>query len=338
MKLRIFTLLLFSTVGLLSCRKSTNDVDIKQYDEQEIRSYIAANGLTGFTRDPSGGDTTGIYYKILSPGTGKTVAYSDVVSLVFTMKTFDGALNVSDTISTPALSASLNNMSPHVYNYLGHIGSNNLPSGVELAIINILKQKGGRMRVLIPSRLAFGKNGYGSGSSSSGSRIAGNQCLDMYINLINTDAVVDPATGLTVNGQSYYDDISVKKYMTANNLTGYTQITSGTYKGLWYKVTQASTGAAITNSSLVVIQYTTFTFNGLIAESFNYTDATYGETIDMATEMRKGLVGGLLQVTPGTKLSLVMPSRLAYGNSAGTGSVPVFSCLRYEINVISSTN
>ena len=308
MKQILFTLLLFCTVGLLSCRKNNNDIDIKQYDDQQIKAYIAANGLTGMTRDLSSGDTTGIYYQILAPGSGLPITYASTISLAFTVKSFDGQFNAADTLTN------------HVYNYLGHLSANNLPSGVELALLNILKYKGGRIRVLIPSRLAYGKSGFGSGSSTSGNRVAGNQCLDYYINLIGD--------------QNVYDDQSVAKYISRNNLTGYTQVLSGDYKGLYYKINQQGSGNAISNQSLVTVQYTGLLLNGSqTSDQVNYDG---GVTLDMATDPRKGLVGGIIQALPGAKISLIMPSRLAYGGTAyGDASIPIYSCLRYEVNVIS---
>jgi FKBP-type peptidyl-prolyl cis-trans isomerase FkpA len=42
--------------------------------------------------------TTGMYYKIISQGTGASLEYSDKVSLVFTVKSFDGKYTSADTI------------------------------------------------------------------------------------------------------------------------------------------------------------------------------------------------------------------------------------------------
>jgi FKBP-type peptidyl-prolyl cis-trans isomerase len=306
MKQILFTLLFFCVAGLYSCRKS-NDIDIKQYDEQQIQAYISANGLTDMKRDLSSGDTTGMYYKILTQGTGKVVDYPDIVALVFTVKSFDGQFIATDTIVN------------HVYNFLGHINKNNLPNGVQLALINILKNKGGRMRLLVPSHLGYGSAGFGSGSSDGNNRIKGNQGLDYYINLIDD--------------QPKYDDLTVKNYITANNLTGYTKTASG----LWYKILQTGSGAAIGASALVTIQYTGSLLNGLnTSDQYNSSDASTGTTIDLGNDTRAGLVEGLQLTTPGAKLSLIMPSRLAYGyNTYGDSSIPIFSCMRYDVNVIS---
>ncbi|QKJ31126.1 FKBP-type peptidyl-prolyl cis-trans isomerase [Mucilaginibacter mali] len=320
MKRILFTLLFFCVAaGLFSCRKST-DLNIKQFDDQEMQNYISGNGLTGMQRDLSAGDTTGIYYKILSAGTGSAVDFPDKVAIVFTVRSFDGQFIAADTIVN------------HVYNYVGHLTSNNLPQGVQLALINILKKKGTRARVLIPSHLGYGSSGFGTGSSDANNRVKGNQGLDYYINLINTDKVTDPVSGKQVSGQDVYDDAVCKNYIAANNLTGYTKTTSG----LYYKILQAGSGASITNTSTVSVQYTGYLLNGFMTGDQYNNDTGVGISTELSSEVKAGFVEGLQLVTPGAKLSLIMPSRMAYGTiSAANGTIPVNSCMRYEMNVLS---
>src|SRR6185437_2055062 len=131
------------------------------------QAYIAANNLTGMKRDTVGGDTSGIYYQILLPGVAGThYAYSDSLDFVFTLKSFDGNYQSLDTNSTN-----------HFENFAGHIASTGYPYGLQLVIHDVLA-RGGAIRVLIPSRLAYGVGGYGTGSRLNiNSRIAGNQCL-----------------------------------------------------------------------------------------------------------------------------------------------------------------
>src|ERR1700753_798068 len=99
MKQLFFTLLLFCAIGLFSCRRDKVEPDIKQYDQEQIQGYMAANGLTGvMKRDTSGGDTTGTYYQITNPGAGAPLDYTDAISYVYTIRTFDGKYAVTDTI------------------------------------------------------------------------------------------------------------------------------------------------------------------------------------------------------------------------------------------------
>ena len=188
MKQKIFTFLLIVATGLTACKKTQDQPDIRAYDQDQIQQYLTANGLTGFSEDttPEGTGTTGIHYKIISPGAGDTLKYADNISLVFTLKSFDGKFVLADTISN------------HYYGYLGHLTDRNattgfyLPYGLQLAIHNLLQYKGASMRVLIPSHLGYGITGYGTGSSSNvGTRIAGNQGLDLYVNVIGDQAVYD---------------------------------------------------------------------------------------------------------------------------------------------------
>lgn len=322
MKQILYTLLLFCVIGLFACKKNKQDIDIKQFDDQQIQNYISSHGLTGMQRDLTSGDTTGIYYQILSPGNpNKRITYSDSVSLVFTVNSFDGKFIAADTIG-----------SNHVTNFLGHITQNNLPYGLELALINILKYKGGRMRLLLPSHLAYGSVGYGSGSSSGNNRIAGNQCLDYYVNLIDDQGV--------------YDDKVVKSYIANNSLSGFVRASVGTdtlgsnnepKNYIYYKITQPGVGAPITTSSVVSVQYTVYLLNGMItSDQYNSVDGS-GITVNIGDNTLPGLAAGLTHTLPGSKITILVPSKLAYGSGAlSDGSIPVNSCLRYDVNVISA--
>ncbi|QJD95521.1 hypothetical protein HH214_06365 [Mucilaginibacter robiniae] len=320
MKQLYTALFLLGTLCLYSCRKDKTDISLKAYDEQQIQAYIKSNGLTNMKRDPTGGDTTGIYYEILSQGTGATLKYSDDISFVYTIKSLDGKYTVSDTV--------LN----HSYSYVGTL----TPSGLQLAMYNLVKNKGTRAHLLIPSHLAYGSSGSGTGSS----RLQGNESLDYYVNVIND--------------QTAYDDLTVQKYMSANSLVGFTQVIDpATNKpdGVYYKVSQAGTGVdAITSNSTVYLQYSGFLLNGTMFDQYNDqgTNATNtGEAVNLFNLtglFPKGWILPLTKVTAGAKLTIVMPSRMAFGTSTASGSeaatvtVPVNSCLRYDMNVVSVTN
>jgi FKBP-type peptidyl-prolyl cis-trans isomerase FkpA len=314
MKQKIFTFLLIAVAGLSACRKDSVDPTIKEYDEQQIQNYIAANGLTGFSRDTTGGDTTGMYYKIILPGTGARLEYSDRLSLVFTLKSFDGKYTSADTIIN------------HFYDYLGHLAQDGLPKGLQTGIFNLLKYKGASMRLLIPSHLAYGKTGYGTGSVTNvNTRIAGNQCLEYYVHVIDN--------------QPAYDDQVIQNYITANSLTGYTKTASG----LYYKVVTPGTGTVgeINDLSIVTSTYTGTLLNGVAFDEASKTTA-YVFT-PAVNDGLAGLVPGVKEgleehAAAGTSISLLIPSHLAYGFSARSGSIiPGFAPLRFEFQITTVT-
>jgi FKBP-type peptidyl-prolyl cis-trans isomerase FkpA len=321
MKQTVFTLFLFTSIAFISCRKS-NQQNITQYDAQQIQEYIAANNLTGFTADPTGGDTSGIYYKILQqPNTSNPpLAYTDNISFVFTLRSFDGKYVSSDTI--------LN----HYQGYLGHIVTDALPYGLELAIINDLKYYGGSMRVLIPSRLAYGINGYGTGSNTvTSTHIAGNQCLDYYVHVINAEH--DSLTYITAaQAQLAYDYQVINNYITTNSLTGEYTLDSGVY----YRIVTQGTGTdRITNNTTAELN-----FFGRLMDNVNFEN---DEGADSASLAIPNLIQGVQRTlrnhaVTGTTISMLIPSQLAYGQgsiSATLATVPANSCLRLEFTVVS---
>jgi FKBP-type peptidyl-prolyl cis-trans isomerase FkpA len=339
MKQNIFTFLLISAIGLASCRKEKNQITIKQYDQQQIQSYISSHGLTGMIRDTTGGDTTGMYYKILNPGTqsinGKPVTpldYPDEIAFVYTITTFDGTYVSSDTINN------------HFFDYVGHIASDKLPLGLQTAIHNLLKYPDASMRLLIPSHLAYGIAGTGSGSSQvANNRIGGNECLDYYIHAVNNFEV--------------YDDQVIQNYMKANSLTGYTPVTipvtgvlnpyiywvgkpvrkqpNGIY---YYKIITAPTATTdpITVNSTITATYTGQLFNAAIFDGSH--NGTNSATLDIDA-LIPGVAQGLeANAFAGTEISLILPSSLGYQlSSPSGGGIPAFSCLRFTWDVLTVT-
>jgi FKBP-type peptidyl-prolyl cis-trans isomerase len=309
MKLTLFTLLLICAIGFVSCRKSGTEPDIKQYDQQQILAYIAANGITNMQRDTVGGDTTGMYYKVITPGTGPLLNYSDSLSYVYTIRSFDGKYLAIDTV--------LN----HVDGLLGHL----VPNGLMLGVHDLLKQRDGQLRLLVPSHLAYGERGFQQGSSTvAGNRLAGNQCLDYYVH--------------TIGDQSVYDDLVIRNYITANNLTGYTKITTGPGAGMYYKIVTSGTGATINDNSNVVCNYRLRLMNNSWVDTLYQTTTTTFSDLNLLTV---GAHAGLKLVTAGANISLLIPSRLAYGRSGSSGtieSIPADACLRFEFYNMVVTN
>lgn len=328
MKQLLYALMAFCAFGLLSCRKNSDNFTIKEFDADQIKTYIQQNNLTGMNPVLSGGDTTGIYYQIITPGTGKVIDYPDKISFVYSFKTFDGKFSSTDTI--------LN----HTYNFTAYIA----PNGLQLALKNIVKTKGSKVRLLIPSRLAYGVNGttisrYTSENTTSTGTISGNQCLDFTVNLLDDDD--RKVNGVIYNPQTAYDSLSINKYITANGLSGYIHLPGA--QGVYYKIQQDGTGSdAIDLNSTIGVQYTGTLLNGAIFDEANTTDGTAATLLTLLDGL-KAWQGVLVlpKVKAGAKVSIISTSAVSYGTAAvtkGSFSIPAFSCVRYDFNIISVTN
>lgn len=306
MKQRIFTFLLITITALTACRKDRNEPTIKEYDDAQIQSYISANNLGDFKRDTTDGDTTGLYYKIINKGSGTALQYSDFVSLVYTLRSMDGKYTSADTFIN------------HQYTRLGYV-SRALPLGLQLGIKNALKYRGASMRLLVPSRLAYGKSGFGTGSiTNTNGRIAGNQSLDMYVHVISD--------------QQVYDDLVIRDYMSANSLSGYTKASDGTY----YKIiTEGTASATLTEFSTITC---TFTANLLNGTAVNEVYKTSSGALAVSSTFPLGVIN-ILKASGkvGSSLSIIIPSRLGAGTE-GVGVVPPNAPVRYDIQITDITN
>ncbi len=317
MKQTYSALFLLFIMAVVSCRKSGNDIDIKTYDNNQIQAYISSNSLSAMKRDITGGDTSGVYYQIIRQGRGAALAYDTKVAYTYTLKSLDGKYVYTDTIMA------------RNYNAVGLIS----PKGLMGVIYNVIKNKGTSARFLIPSRLAYGV----SGATLNGVRLPGNESLDYTVNILDNDNTAAMAA---------YDDLSIRNYCATNNIniSSYTKTASG----LYIKVGQVGTNTtAVTSTSTVNVQYLGYLLNNNVFDQYDDQSSTNtGTPFDMQRVIA-GFQQGLLGLTSGAKVDLLIPSSLAYGsairtttNSAGQTviTVPTYSCLRYGVNIMSVTN
>jgi FKBP-type peptidyl-prolyl cis-trans isomerase FkpA len=304
MRQTTFTLLFFALMTLISCKKDKYDVTINQYDDDQIKAYMTTNNISGLTRD-----TSGMYYKIITPGAGSAIQYSDNISVVYSVRSLDGKYESIDTIAN------------HFQDFAGHIASSGYPlgfgtKGVQQAIHDLLNKKGGSMRLIIPSRLAYGVSGIGSGSSSvTTGRIAGNQCLDLYIHIIDNQAA--------------YDKASIKSFIANNNLS--TTLLEDP-DGYYYNIRTPGTGTvAITNNSSIAVTYTVRLLNGTVVDEYNAAGGNVLEIPDLIEGVQQGLKK---YATAGSLITFVIPSAKAYGPTGPTG-IPPNSVIRFEVQVLS---
>lgn len=276
------------TTFLAACTKEY--ASIEEVDKQAVADYLQKNNLAN---DPQVFQhyESGIYYKVVNPGTGPDLDYSLQIPLIYTIKTLDGTYNSVDTFVNKYA------------NYLGYFKPDSLR---EVMKISGMKQ-GGTVRVILPSRFAYGKSG------TTG--IAGNSSLDMTVTAITEDKLAD------------YEDFIIQKYLQANNLTGF----SKTASGLYYKIAEPGTGTdVITATSTLTLEYTGKLLNGTI---FDQTATGATATFSLA-----GLIEGWQEALPlikeGGSIRIIVPSPLAYGLSgSANGSIPPFSCLDFNIKV-----
>jgi len=275
---------LFLVTILAGCEKEYESIE--EVDERKIKEYITAQKLN-LTKDASG-----IYYQVLSPGTGETPKNSEQVFFGYTAKSVDGReYFTSDSYSFNT-------------GFLGYVR----PEGWRLALYKI--NRGGKVRVILPSTLGFGRNGSGI--------IEGNEVLDSELEMFD------------VRTQAEMDDVIINRFLAANSLTGFSKLP----KGVYYKIITPGTGIEeIELTSTITMAYTGRLLKGTIFDSAT-TAKPYTSKLENLIEGWKEAVP---LITKGGKIRVLIPSGLAYGPQGST-NIPANSVLDFDIEITDVKN
>ncbi|MCZ4245254.1 FKBP-type peptidyl-prolyl cis-trans isomerase [Pedobacter punctiformis] len=294
-----YTIALFSLLAaavlFTSCKKEYESIE--SVDDTAIQAYIKKNNLN-MTKD-----ATGVYYQVVTPGTGDVFANKDSVYFTYQEK--------SITDATTYYTSPTYGVSGTYFGYM--IGTFNGSWGKAL----IGQKYGAKVRLLIPSHLAYGKNG------NTSLNVPSNAILDTYVNTLD------------FRKQWQLDDYYIQTYLTANKVTAVKDAATGIYT----VVTSAGTpGTVITDQTTLVVKYTGRFLNGTVFDSS--TDGTFSTTLN---NVIKGW-GILKNYAPGAKVRLFIPSVLAYGPSGsvdpstGVATIPANTTLDFDIEIVSATN
>jgi FKBP-type peptidyl-prolyl cis-trans isomerase len=256
---------------------------IQDIDEARIQAYIKQNNLS-MTKDP-----TGFYYQVLTQGTGAPLRNRDSVFYTLNVKSLAGvSFFKSEAYGNEG-------------NYLGYIN----PSSYRIALLGV--RRGSKVSVILPSYLAYGKNG--------NAQVPPNEVIVTEINVLPQPTLWQ------------LDDQKITNFLTANNLTAVKSPSR-----VHYILSQAGSGPVIDIGSTVTLKYKGRLFNGTV---FDETVGT-GYLVTKLNELIKGWEV-LLGMQKGAKLRIFIPSDLAYGLNPPSG-IPVSACLDFDIEVIDVTN
>lgn len=306
---RFLILSLLAVLAFSSCDKKVYQT-VVEMDEENIQNYIQKNNLN---MKPF--EETGIYYQVIEEGSGEALNYDQLVPLVYTFKTLDGSFASADTFAVGNRYADYLGYFPY-----GSAVANSQPGspldkeeGIKMIVKQGLKNANGVIRIVVPSRLAFGKKGSG--------KIGPNQSIDYMIHAIDPDKLDE------------YEDQSIQKYIPTIDM----QVSSfeKTPTGIYYNILTPGTGDQITESSKVKVGYTLKSLNGNTIEK--------SSTDSVAISLSSGTILAWKEVLPklkeGGKVRMVLPSSQGYGmqgspsSSAGQIGIAPFSALDFEITV-----
>jgi FKBP-type peptidyl-prolyl cis-trans isomerase len=200
-----------------------------------------------------------------------------------------------------------------------------------------LMTKGGKARLILPSELAFGERGYRE--------------IPPYTTIIYNVQVLD------VKSKAEYAKIEaaekkkrdaekkkldekkaaakkaeaglLQKYLKDHNIT-----VKPTASGLYYIEKAKGTGAQVTSGSMASVHYTGTLLDGT---KFDSSREPGGKPYEVEVGKGKVIPGwdeGLQLMKKGGKAILIVPSSLAYGEQGMGGSIPAYSTLVFDLEVV----
>ena len=283
--------------SLMGCSKKEYQ-SFEELDNANIREYIQKNNLSVQQYKE-----TDLFYEVLEEGTGNPIEYNGTYPVVYTVKSLDGTYSSADTLS-------VGNRYAEFFGYFpfGSAAAGTpiveRPGDFKEVIREILKNTNGKIRILVPSRLMYGRNG----RPSEG--IPPNASLDYVVSVHDDFADYEDAViqGMIANASLDIDDFTKRE------------------DGIYYQIIEQGTGDALTADSTVTVDYT--------------LKDPAGNVLDSGTNREFGLSSGLIAawskivplINKGGKIRFFTPSEHGYGLTGSTNIAPFLS-LDFEVEV-----
>lgn len=269
---------LITLVVFNSCKKEYESIET--IDEAKIQVYIKQNNIPAI-KDPSG-----YYYQVLDQGTAGVMLNKDSVFYNLSVKSLAGT-----AYYTPLQFSNEGD-------YLGYLK----PESYRNALYAI--NRGGKVRVIVPSYLAYGKNGFGA--------IPSNEVLVTEISVYKETK------------QWQIDDRLINEFIVAKGLSVAKQPSR-----VYLNISSVGTGAVIAANSTITVKFKGRLLTGTVFDE-TIGDATFVSALSsLIPGWRLSLVG----LTVGTKLRMLVPSDLGY-REAGNTKIPPNSPLDFEIELL----
>jgi FKBP-type peptidyl-prolyl cis-trans isomerase FkpA len=124
--------------------------------------------------------------------------------------------------------------------------------------------------------------------------------------------------------QAVKDEAAIQAYLAANPNIHATKDD----KGVYYQIITEGTGSNPKATNTVTVNYVGKLLNG------SEFDSGSGLTVSLSGNVIAGWKSGLLHSKVGSRILLIIPSGLAYGNSSPSPKIPANSVLAFTIDVL----
>ncbi len=298
----------------LLMQKQQAILDKKQ--DQEMLAYFAKNNITNNKKLPSG-----VYVVIENAGTGDLIKPGYEVSMNYE----------NSSISETKFDSNIDTTFHHVTPMKVNIGQRQLMTGWEEGIQQF--KKGGKGKIFIPSKYAYGSNKFGLRPNDS---IPSNCIIKIDVEILDA---IDVATAAKQLAEK--EDQEMLAYFAKNNIKNTKKLPSGVY----VVIESTGTGDLIKTGFEVSMNYEKLSLSGTKFDS--NLDTTYHHMNPMKIVVGQGkLVAGwdeaIQQFKKGGKGKIFVPSKYGFGsNKFGiwpNDTIPANTILKIDVEVLDVTD
>lgn len=288
----------------------------KSEEPGKIQAYLTKNKVTVAPT------ATGVYIITQNPGSGRNIAKTDFVKINLTVSSIDGT----------KIFSTLDQNKPISFEY----GKPFDTKGLDEALATM--KKGSKATVVVPSAVGFGEQGKKD--------MSGKDIITPYSPVVYDIEILDLKTKAENEKAAKTEEAAKKKaaaeavtkepsliqqYIKDNKITA-----KPTANGLYYIEKVAGKGPKAKTGDKVKVHYTGKLLNGKVFDSsLTRKPVTPFEFTIGQGQVIPGWDEGISMMSAGGKATLIIPSKLAYGERGAGADIPAYSPLVFDVELIS---
>ena len=266
---------------------------LKEEEQLTIQKYIEDNNIK-IKPTP-----TGLYFENVKKGKGPFAKNGDLVSVNFTIKFLDST-QIFSTIEAGE---------PVLFELRKPYDTEGMNEALRMMRV------GGKANLIMPSSLAFGERGRGD-------------FIPPYSPLLCEVELVKIQSGKEYNKQQQRDEVEkINKYISENHID-----IKPTNSGLYYIEVEKGTGHKAMPGKKVKVWYTGKLLDGTVFDASEKHNKPFEFVLGQG-QVIKGWDEGIAMMNEGGKATLIIPSKLAYGERGSGQFIKPFSPLVFEVEL-----
>ncbi|MCF8296810.1 MAG: FKBP-type peptidyl-prolyl cis-trans isomerase [Saprospiraceae bacterium] len=274
-----------------------------QEENMILKAYIASNNIT---TEPT---ETGLYYIEEVAGKGATPANGDIVTIRYS------ARFISDSV--PFYTSDMaGGGEPLPY----QVGAAQMGDGIDEGLK--MMKVGASATMICPSSLAFGEG--------RGDQIPPYTTIVFHVDLIATATQADYEAEQKAKVEKLKNEEAGKlsKYLKSKKINS-----SPTQSGLYYIEIEKGTGAKAEAGKMVKVHYKGMLLDGTVFDESYKRGEPYQFGLGQGNVI-PGWDEGIALMNEGGKAKLIIPSNLGYGERGSGQTIPPYSPLVFEVELI----